>query len=327
MKRLTLIVVAVSAVAAASAPLCLFAQPSSPAYPSKPIKMVLPFSGGTDALVRLVAQKISEPLGQPVIVESVLGAGGAISAEQVARAAPDGYTILLGTPDPIVNRPIFVKVMRYDPVKDFTPLSLIVETIAVIAAHPSVPVTTLKELIAYAKANPGKLAYGTSGAGTTWQLVGESFKLITGTDMLHVPFKSGVEALTASLSGQIPLVMTTFTSVWPHAKTGKLRLLTVINDRRYHTAPDVPAMQEVVPGFQSPAFWLGYLAPAGLAGAVSRRLNMEIVKAMGLSDIRAKFDEFGFVAIGSTQEEFAARIKSDIERSRNIARAAGIQPE
>jgi tripartite-type tricarboxylate transporter receptor subunit TctC len=316
---------ALSLIAAAccAAPLAAWPQ----AYPAKPIRTLVTISGVGEALCRLVGQKMAENIGVPVIVEAQAAAGGSVAVETVMKAAPDGYTILSANPGTHVMRQFLSKSTTFDPIRDFTPISLAWETIAVVGVHPSLPVKDFKELLDYARRNPGKLSYGTSGIGTSHHMASELVKLRTGVDMVHVPYKSGAQSFTDLISGQIPVLYGVLAQLQPAAKAGKMRLIAIQNDRRYPPAGDILPIRETVPGYSSPPYWTAYYGPAHLPDPLVRRLNVEINKAISAPEIKAKLDEAGFLVIGTTPEELLATNKADIERMAAVVKAAGITPE
>jgi tripartite-type tricarboxylate transporter receptor subunit TctC len=294
-------------------------------YPAKPVKFVVPYPPGasTDTVARAVAQKLSDTLGQQVFVENRAGASGNIGADYVAKSAPDGYTILLGTDATHTTNVFFGKNFPYDPVKDFTPITLAVANVIVLASHPSVPVTSVKELIDYAKKNPGRLAYASSGTGSPHHLSGELLRQMAGIDIVHVPYKGGGQAITDFVGGQVPLMFSSLVTVAPHIKSGKARALGFVEAKRYPAMPEVPTIAETLPGFEINS-WLGFLGPAGLPPAVQARLQAEIVKALNLPDVRARLEPAGLVVVGNTPAEFAAVIRTDLDRRGRLIKAAGI---
>jgi tripartite-type tricarboxylate transporter receptor subunit TctC len=297
-------------------------------YPAKPIKFVVPYPPGasTDTVARAVAQKLSDTLGQQVFVENRAGASGNIGADYVAKSAPDGYTILLGTDATHTTNVFFGKNFPYDPVKDFTPITLAVGNVIVLAAHPSVPVTSVKELIDYAKKNPGRLSYASSGTGSPHHLAGELLRQLAGIDIVHVPYKGGGQAITDFVGGQVPLMFSSLVTVAPHIKSGKVRALGVVEAKRYPLLPDLPTIAETVPGFEINS-WLGFLGPAGLPQPIQARLQAEIVKALNAPDVRARLEPAGLVVVGNTPTEFGALIKADLEKRGRLIKAAGIQTD
>jgi tripartite-type tricarboxylate transporter receptor subunit TctC len=298
---------------------------SGQAYPAKPVRFVVPYPPGasTDTVARAVAQKLSDTMGQQVFVENRAGASGNIGADYVAKSAPDGYTILLGTDATHTTNVFFGKNFPYDPVRDFTPITLAVGNVIVLASHPSVPVTSVRELIDYAKKNPGRLAYASSGTGSPHHLSGELLRQMAGIDIVHVPYKGGGQAITDFVGGQVPLMFSSLVTVAPHIKSGKARALGFVEAKRYPAMPDVPTIAETLPGFEINS-WLGFLGPAGLPPAVQARLHAEIVKALNLPDVRARLEPAGLVVVGSTPAEFAAVIKTDLDRRGRLIKSAGI---
>jgi tripartite-type tricarboxylate transporter receptor subunit TctC len=297
-------------------------------FPSKPIHLVTEFTAGSggDLLIRVVATPMAEILGQPVIVENRGGAGGVIAAEAVIRAAPDGYTILGATPNGLISRRFLARSQSFDVTRDLQPITAIGETTTVVVANPSAPVKTFKELIDYGKAYPGKLSYGTSGVGSTHHLSQEQVRQLTGAVLVHVPYKSGFAAIQDVFTGQIPISYSILSSGAAFIKSGKVRVLAQVGERRGLALPDVPAIAEVVPGFEPPPSWTALFGPVGLPQPVLRRLNGDAVKAVNRPDISAKLLEIGFDPIANSPEEFAALIRRQIDLVGRIVKAAGIQP-
>lgn len=298
---------------------------SAQAYPDKPIRMVVPFPAGgtTDILARAVAQKLSESLGQQMIVDNKPGAGGNIGAQEVARAAPDGYTLVMGTVGTHAINPSLYKKMPYDHVKDFAPVSLVASVPNLLVVHPSVPVNSVKELIAYVKANPGKLNFASSGNGTSIHLSGELFKTMTGVQMTHVPYKGSAPAVTDLLGGQVQLMFDNMPSALPHAKGGKLKPLAVTAAKRFPGTPDIPTIAEAgVPGYEASS-WFGVLAPAGTPKEIVNKLSTEIAKALKTPEMTKRLEEQGAQAVGSTPEEFAAHIKAETAKWAKVVKESG----
>jgi tripartite-type tricarboxylate transporter receptor subunit TctC len=301
----------------------VFAQ----AYPGKPIRTILTYSGGAEAIARLVAQKMSESMGVPVLIEAQSGAGGAVGANTVARAQPDGYTILSSTGSTQVQRGFMVRNVPYDPIKDFTPIAVGWETIVTVASNPSAPFASFKELLDYAKRNPGKVSYGTSGIGTSHHLALEEINLLAGVQMVHVPYKGGDQVITDLIAGRIPVSSSIVATAQSYVTSGKARYLAVLNSRRFPRIGDVATVREVLPGFESPPLWSGYLGPAGLPQAIVRRLNTEIVRAVNMPDVQPRLEAAGLLVVGSSPEELLAFEKSDLESLAKIVKAAKIEPE
>jgi tripartite-type tricarboxylate transporter receptor subunit TctC len=297
-------------------------------YPSKPIRVVVPYAAGgaLDAVSRAMAQKMSESTGQPVIVDNRPGASGIVGSEITARAAPDGYTVLAQI---IAHNMVtfFNKGVPFDPVKDFTPVGLMAVAPAVLVVNATLPVQSVRDLVDYAKKNPGKLDYGTTGIGTMQHLGGLMLAQTTGIKIEHVPYKGGAPAVSDLISGQILMAFLTASTAMPHVKSGKLRALGVIERRRFATVPGVPAIGESVKDYGVPDSWLGVLAPAGVPAPIVARLNAEMRKAMAAPDVIARLEGMGFEVATSTPEEFSARIAKDMEIIRHIVTTAGIKPE
>ncbi len=318
-----------SALARVVALLCLVASQAafSQAYPTKPVRTIMTIAGGADVAARLVAQDLTAVLGQPVIVESQPGAGGAVGVEMVARAAPDGYTIMLAAASNIVGRQFLVKNTSYDAIKSFTPIAKVADTVLVVITGSQQPFQSLKEVIDYAKRNPGKISYGTSGIGTNHHLSAELIRMVTGIDWVHVPYKGGPPVVTDTITGQIQIGFSILATISPFLNSGKLRVIAINNLERHPLFPNVPTVIEQVPGYEQPPGWMGYLGPAGMPRAIVTRLNAEIVKAMNSPDIKTKSENIGFLASTTTPEGFAEMIKRDTAITERIVKAAGIQPE
>jgi tripartite-type tricarboxylate transporter receptor subunit TctC len=270
---------------------------------------------------------MSESMGHQIVVDNRGGAGGIVGSELAARAAPDGYTFLLGTSSTHVGVRFTSRKLSYDPIKDFTPLSAAVEVPIAIAVHPSFPVNNGHELVEYAKKNPGKLSYGSSGTGSAHHFAAEALKQYAGVDMVHVPYKGAGPAMTDLIGNQIPVVFTTLSTALPYVPSGKVKVIGVVEGRRTQSAPNVPTIGESVPGYAMPTTWLGFFAPANLPAPIVKRLNAEIVKALHAPDSRAKLDAGGMPVTGTSPEEFAEMIRKDTDTIGKISSTAGIQPE
>jgi tripartite-type tricarboxylate transporter receptor subunit TctC len=295
------------------------------AYPDKPIRLIVPFpaGGATDFMARSLAQKLSERLGQPIVVDNRGGAGGTIGAEAVASAPPDGYTLLFSTMGVLAINPSLYDKLRYDPVKDFVPVSLTHTTANLLVVHPSVPAKDVKELIALAKAKPGTLTFGSSGNGTSSHLSGELFKSMAGIDITHVPYKGTGPALTDLLTGRISMMIDTVSVHVENVNAGKLRALGVTSAKRTPSLPNVPTIAEAgLPGFDV-SIWLGVLAPAKTPPDVVARLNSEIRKVMAEPEMKAQLAKAGIDPLTSTPDEFAATIKSDMAKWGKVVKASG----
>jgi tripartite-type tricarboxylate transporter receptor subunit TctC len=315
-----------AAVGAAAAFTCAFGNAAAQQYPSKAIRFVVPYvpGGGTDTVARLTGQKLSEALGQAVIIDNRPGAGGVIGGEIVAKSPPDGYTIMLASSSPITVAPHIQKHMPYNPLTDFTPVTLIAIVPALLAVHPALPVKSVKELIALAKAKPGQLTFSSSGNGGTGHVSGEMFKMLAGVDMLHVPYKGTAPATTAVVSGEVSLTFGNMISLLPQVKTGKLRALAVTTAKRSPVLPNIPTVAETLPGYMSGP-WYGVLAPAGLPPAILSRLNQELVKIVRSREVSESLRSEGADPIGSSPAEFAAHIASELERMGKVVRKSGMK--
>ena len=299
-------------------------------YPSKPIHLVIPFSSGgasLDTVARLIGTRMSEGLSQPIIVDNRPGANGMIGSQSVARTAADGYTLLFTSTSTHVTAVFLSKSLPYDPVKDFTPISAAVEPVTVIAVHPSVPAQTVAQLMEYAKKNPGKLSYSSSGIGSVFHLTGELLKQAAGIDMVHVPYKVNQQSVTDAVSGRIDVLLNTVLIALPQTKAGKLRMLAVMEGRRFSGLSDVPTIGETLKGFEKPSSWFGYFGPAGLPPPIVARLHGEIVKALGHPEVRARLEEVGMSVIGNTPEEFALLMKRGFDVYGRAVKLAGVEPE
>jgi len=296
-------------------------------YPSRPIRSIMTVAGGADIVARLVAQGLTGALGQPVVVETQSGAGGAIGAEAVARAAPDGYTIMLTSASALVMNRFLSKSARLDPLKDFTPITKAFETVALVVTSAALPVGSMRDLVEYAKRHPGKLSYGTSGIGTTHHLSGEFIRLLTGIDWVHVPYKGGPPVITDLIGGEIQVGFSILATAAPFIASGKIKILAVNGAKRYHVIRDVPTVTEQLPGYEPPSTWGGYFGPAAMPQSIVDRLHDEIVRILNSPEVRAKAEDIGFPVATSTPEELSATIRRDIEYTAKIVKAVGIGPE
>jgi tripartite-type tricarboxylate transporter receptor subunit TctC len=293
-------------------------------YPSKPIRIVVPFPAGgiADLYARLIGARASESWGQPVVIENRTGAGGNIAADAVAKSAPDGYTLVMGSfGTHAVNVSLFSK-MPYDPVRDFSPIALVLEAEGLLVVHPSIPINSVADLIAHARSNPGKLTFASAGMGTASHLAGELFKSMAKVEMTHVPYKGNVPAITDLLAGQTSLLFATMPTVLPHAKAGKLRALATIGSARSAAAPDLPTIAETLPGFEVNN-WIGLFAPAGTPPDIVRRWNGEVMRIMQSPDIQARLPNEGARFSPNSPEQFAAFVKSEIAKWAPVVKASG----
>jgi tripartite-type tricarboxylate transporter receptor subunit TctC len=296
-------------------------------YPARPIRLIVPFppGGSTDILGRALGQKLAEAWGQQVIVDNRPGAGGSIGAEAAARAAPDGYTLLMAHIGTLAVNPALYPKLGYDPAQDFAPVSMVAIVPNVLVVHPSVPAKTVTELIEYARRNPGKLNYSSGGNGSAAHLAMEYFKLQTKTDMVHVPYKGTGPALTDLIAGQVSLTMTGAPVVMPQVQAGKLRALGVSSPKRLDAFPDVPTIAESgVPGFDATQ-WYGVVAPAGTPREIVARLNAEINRVMQSKELKERLLAEGAIAAPDTPEAFAAFIGDEMRRWGAVVKATGMQ--
>jgi tripartite-type tricarboxylate transporter receptor subunit TctC len=299
------------------------------AYPSKPIRFVVAFppGGGTDIIARSIAQKLAERLAQQVVVDNRPGAGGNIGTDIVAKSAPDGYTMLMGSAGPLaINASLFAS-MPFDPQRDLAPVTLAASTPNVLVVHPSLKATTVKELIAVAKASPGKINFASSGYGTPAQLAGELFNSMAGVRLVHVPYKGASPALADLLGGQVQIMFSTMPPALPHVKDGKLRALAVTSLKRSPAAPDLPTLTQAgLPGFEANT-WHGVVLPAGAPAEVIGKLDREIVTILHLPDVVERLSAQGAEPVGSTPEEFAAYIRSETAKWAKVVRESGAKAE
>jgi tripartite-type tricarboxylate transporter receptor subunit TctC len=296
---------------------------------AKPITMVVPFPPGPalDLVARLVGNKLSEALGQAIVIENRSGANGTIGSSLVARATPDGYTLLAATAGTHVTAVHLMKSLPYDPVKDFSPIVAAVEPVTCLAVNSSAPFNSVEELIAYAKGHPDELPYGSSGVGSVFQMMGELFNQTAGVRITHVPYRGVAPAMQDVISGHIPMVFISVSNAMPALQTGRVKILAVLEPTRYSKLPDIRSMSEILPAFKKPSSWFGFLGPAGLPREMVTRLNAEMVKALKAPDVVGKLEDNGMAVLGGTPAEFAALMQDGIARYGAIIKAAGIQPE
>jgi tripartite-type tricarboxylate transporter receptor subunit TctC len=297
-------------------------------YPSRPITIVVAYTPGatSDLLGRTIGERLNAAWGQPVIIDNRPGAGGNVGAAYVARSAPDGYTLMVGTDAMMTSNVYLYKSAGFDPVKDFAPITNGGANIICLAVNADMPIKSVPELIAYAKANPGKLNYGSSGTASPHHLSGELLRQKTGIEITHVPYKGGGAALNDLLGGHIPMAFLSLSSAVPALPTGKIRILAVVEKARYAGLPDIPAIAETVPGFEMLS-WLGFFAPAGTPQPIITRLNTEMVKIFRTDAIKEKFANLGFAVTGTTPEELAETVKAGLEQRGQLIKAANIQQE
>jgi tripartite-type tricarboxylate transporter receptor subunit TctC len=315
------ICLAIAALAVAFSPVVGFAQ----AWPSKPLKLIVPFTAGgsTDTVARIVAEKLSTRLGQPVIVDNRAGAGGAIGSDVAAKSPPDGYTMLVGTSSTMAIAPHVYSKLPFEPTRDFAPVILLGTADIMIVVNSEVPVHSVRELLAYAKANPGKLTFASGGNGSISHLLGEYFKSMAGIDMLHVPYKGDAQMVTDLLGGQVNMAFGTAVAFLPHVKSGKVRAIAVTNPKRSTTQTQLPTVSESgVPGYDA-VQWFGIAVPTGTSREIVQRLNDEIRGILAVAEVRARFTELGFDVVGDRPEEFAAFLRAENVKWKKIAEIAG----
>lgn len=298
------------------------------AWPSKPIRYVVPFppAGATDILARIISEKISPVLGQQVVVENRAGAAGNVGMELVARSAPDGYTVIMATAAQSINDTLYTK-LPFSLQRDFAAIALVAHVPNIMEVHPSVPAKTVKEFIALAKSRPGQINYASSGSGTSIHLSAELFKIMTGVDMLHVPYKGSGPALTDLMAGQVSVMFDNLPSSMAYIKSGRLRAIAVTTATRYAGLPEIPTVAESgVPGYQAVA-WFGMMGPAALSRDVVTRLNTEINRAVRLPDVQERFAQQGAIPEPMSPESFATFIGGEIAKWAKVVKASGAKVE
>ena len=301
---------------------------AQPAYPVKPIRIISPFAagGGNDAFLRTLAPKLTENLKQPIIIDTRAGANGIVGTELAARAAPDGYTLVLIPSNHTVNASLYTK-LPYDSIKDFTPISLAGSSPLVFAVHPSLPAKTVKEMIAFARARPGQLTYGSAGVGSSGHLAGVLFDSLTGTTMTHIPYKGMSIAITDLIGGQVSTTFGTSLSVIPQVRSGRLRALATTGTERMRALPDIPTVAESGVRSYEAGLWYGFVGPARIPAEIVRRLNSEIVAVLALPEIRERLLSQGVEARSTTADEFLRLLVSDIARWGVVVKRAGLRAE
>jgi tripartite-type tricarboxylate transporter receptor subunit TctC len=297
-------------------------------YPDHAVRMIVgyPPGGPVDIIGRIVADRLSQIWKQPVVVENVSGAGGNIAGDRASKATPDGYTLLMATNASLAINPSIYAKMTYDPIKDLSPISLSVYSPNILVVPNSLPVKSVKELVAYAKAHPGKLTFGSAGVGTTQHLAGELFKAMAGIEMQHVPYRGGAPVITDLLGGQLTMSFIAIAPAIPLVRDGKLRALAVTSEKRFGASPDLPTMIEAgYPGFVS-VLSIGLMAPRGTSPAIIEKVHRDSVTALAPADVRQKLSNIGMEVIGNSPKEFAAAIKSEGPLWAKVIKDAGIAP-
>jgi tripartite-type tricarboxylate transporter receptor subunit TctC len=299
------------------------------AWPAKPVRLVIPTSPGSsmDTIARMVSQKMSETVGQAVVPENQAGAQGRIGAERVARAAPDGYTLMIMSPSTTVVPSLLSKSWALDSKKEFTPITAAADPVSSLVIHPSLPVNTVQELVAYMKQHPNKVAFGSSGIAGIFHLLGELFKREVGVEYVHVPYKGVAPAVAATLTGEVQMTFSAVNNIIAHQRTGKLKVLAITQKERYRDYPDVPAITEIYPRLDRPASWFGFFGPGNLPQPVLTRIHAELVKALQLPDIRGKIEAGGMVLVANSPAEFHRMYLDAFRVYERVIKEAGIQPE
>jgi tripartite-type tricarboxylate transporter receptor subunit TctC len=311
----------------ALASICVASGAAAQGFPAKPVRVVVGFApgGAADVLARAVTPRAGELLGQPVVVDNRAGAAGVIAIEHVAKSMPDGYSLLLGSVN-VYLIPFIAKNVPYDSARDFTPVVLLANGYTALAVHPSLPVHSVKEFVEYAK-KQGKVFYGTVGIGSLHHLGGVMLAQAAGIDLEHVPYKGGSPTINDVMAGVLPAAILAASTVFPHGRSGKLRVLGVIDASRSRAAPDVPTIGESIPGYAAPGQWFGLLGPAGVPPPAVARINTEFRKALAEPEVQKRIEALGFEVAGNSPDEFAAKVKADSEAIRKAVAAAGIKPE
>jgi len=296
-------------------------------YPNKPIRLIIPFppGGGADSVTRLVGQKLSTALGQSIIMDNRPGAGTITATTLAAKAIPDGYTLVVITAAFTAN-PSLHRTLPYDSEKDLTPVTLVAAAPNILVLHPSVPATSVKELIAHAKSHPNQLNFGSAGSGTSNHFAGEMLRMMAGIDIVHVPYKGTAPSITDLIAGRIQILFIGLAPVMPHIKTGRLKAIAVASARKSSLVPDLPTMADSVPGFES-TVWNGFAAPAATPAAIVKRLQTETSRVLAQSDTRERLLAMGFEPMGNTPDEFRQYVRSQMKSSAKIVTEVGIRAD
>jgi tripartite-type tricarboxylate transporter receptor subunit TctC len=295
-------------------------------YPSKPIRIVVGFppGGGNDIIARMVGAKMQETWGQPVVIDNKPGANSIIATEFVAKSAPDGYTLLVNATGGMSVNPVLYPKLSYDTLKDFVPISMVGSFPLVLVVHPSLPANSVQELVAYARANPGKLNY--AAGSTAFQVASEMFKQMAGVDIRHIPYKGSAASISAVMAGDVQMTIVDSPPLMPQIKSGRVRGLAVTSAKRAAAMPDFPAIAESFPGYDM-SLWIGVFAPAGTSGDIAAKLNAEVARIVRLPDVRDKLDNMGVDPLGNTSEQMAEWIRGELARFGSVIKAANIKAE
>ncbi|OGA01966.1 MAG: hypothetical protein A3H35_04070 [Betaproteobacteria bacterium RIFCSPLOWO2_02_FULL_62_17] len=298
------------------------------AFPVKPVRIMVtvPPGGAADVVARLFSPKMGDALGQPVLIENSAGQFGTIASGRVARSAPDGHMLVFTTPSSQILAHFTIKEVPYTPA-DHTPVSAAVETVTALAVHPSVSVNNVREFVEHVKRNPGKVNYGAGAAGSVFHLMMEAFMAATDTSLFHVPYKGVIDAVNATVGGEVQATMSSLSNVRPHIPSAKLKVLGVLEGRRFGPLGDIPTIGESIPGFEKPQSWFGLLGPANMPPTVTRRLYTEMSAALKSPEVRPKLEAAGMDIIANTPEEFAALIKRGFATYGAVAKRAGLKPQ
>jgi tripartite-type tricarboxylate transporter receptor subunit TctC len=324
MKRLLTVMLSALLCAVAAAPV------GAQDFPSRPLRIIVPYppGGGTDRVARIIGEKLAEQMGQPVVIDNRAGAGGVVGTEASARAAPDGYTMVLGSTATHAVNPSLYSKPGYDPIADFVAISPLATTPAILVVNASLQVSSLQDLLAMIRTpRPGvSVTFASAGAGSLQHMAGELFKSMTKADILHVPYKGAAPAMTDLLAGHVTMAFDTMPSAMPHVRAGKLKALGISAPKRVPSLPDVPAIAEVVPGYEL-ITWYGLLAPRGVPAPIVERLNGEVRKALESRDVADKLNQAGLDPMWSGTAEFAAMVRSDVPRMRQLIQASGAKAD
>ena len=316
-------------IAAFLSAVALSAAAQAPSYPARPIKWIVPYTPGgiTDTVTRVVAQRLQDAMGQPIVIENRPGANSIVGADLVAKSAPDGYTVLTVIAAHAANATLYAGKLPFDAVKSFAPISLAASAPLILTVNNNFPAKDVKELVAYARANPGKISFGSSGVGASAHLTTEMLKQAAGIDMVHVPFKGTAPALTALLAGDIQMLVDVPSSMMPHARAGKLRALGMFSSKRIAGAPEVPTLAEAGGPPLEGSTWVLFLAPAGTPREAVNRLSAEVAKILATPEVRARFEQLGIEAVGNTPEQAARFLDDEIAKWAKVITAAGVKAE